>query len=314
MSDGDASLIGLDWGTTSLRAYLIGAAGEVLDSRAGPQGITNVADGDFEGALLALAGDLLTANPAAPILASGMIGARQGWVECPYVACPAGLPDLAERLTGHTLAGGRDILFAPGVNCWDDDGTVDVIRGEETQIMGACAGDQHQDSELFVLPGTHSKWVRVVDGQIDSFATYMSGEVFQALCDHTILGRMMSERCHRPAAFARGLDYGWLERAGRGGLVRRLFSARSLCLFDALTEAETFSYLSGLLIANEIREALDGFVGGGPARPIVIVGSSELSERYATALRHFGLQASAAPPEATALGQWRLAAAAQLVD
>ena len=289
----------------------MGAEGRVLDSRAGPQGITNVTDGNFEEALLALAGDLLEANPAAPILASGMVGARQGWVECPYVSCPAGLADLAQQLTGHSLSDGRDLVFAPGVNCWDGDGTVDVIRGEETQIIGAA--DPNQSSELFVLPGTHSKWVRVVGCRIDSFATYMSGEVFQALCDHTILGRMMSARSHQPAAFSRGLDYGWLDRAGRGGLVRRLFSTRSLCLFDALTEAETFSYLSGLLIANEIREALDGFVGDGPPHPIVIVSSNELSERYAAALGHFGLPASTAAPEATALGQWRLAAAAGLV-
>ena len=126
-----------------------------------------------------------------PVLMCGMIGSRQGWAEAPYCRLPAGLAELAGSL--HAMPGGRQrIAIVAGVASLPADAAPDVMRGEETQVLGALAAMRLSDG-LFVLPGTHSKWVTVVDGRITAFKTYMTGEVFAAMKDHTILGRLMAD-------------------------------------------------------------------------------------------------------------------------
>ncbi len=176
------ALIGVDWGTTSARAYRIDAGGAVLETRAAPLGIQQVR-GDFAGALDALLGDWR--HESIPRLACGMIGSRQGWIEAPYVECPAAAASLAR---GIVETPDRALTIVPGLVDRDDEGVPDVMRGEETQIVGAVAGDA--SPTLAVLPGTHSKWAIARDGAIASFATYMTGEVYAVLREHSILGRM----------------------------------------------------------------------------------------------------------------------------
>ena len=293
-----AALLGLDWGTTTLRCSLIGANGAVLAERSADAGILHIQDNAFAQALVDLAGDWLAAEGALPIVASGMIGSRQGWVEVPYVDTPAGAGDLSlHRHDGFD----RAIHFVPGLARRDRDGVPDVMRGEETQIIGA--GEAELEDGLYLLPGSHSKWAQVAHGRITWFATFMTGELFAALKAHTILGRMMAGAADSDAAFARGVKYGH----DAPSTLQRLFSARTLALFGELPETEVAAYLSGLLIGAEIAEARVLVQDGNPM--ITVVGNPDLARHYSAALAHCGLTACQAPAGAAARGQWRIALA-----
>lgn len=294
----EATLLGLDWGTTTLRGYLIGEDGTVLAERSADAGILHIQHGAFADALMDLAGDWLGADKSLPIVASGMIGSRQGWAEAPYVDLPAGAGDLTlYRHDGFE----RPIHIVPGLARRDGDGVPDVMRGEETQIFGAHE-NALQDG-LFLLPGSHSKWALVRDGTVTWFATFMTGELFAALKDHTILGRMITGERDDAAAFARGVKYGH----GTSGTLQRLFSARTLALFGELPEGGVAAYLSGLLIGAEIAEARALVQNAGTM--ITIIGDPDLGQRYFAALAHCGLAAGKARKGAAARGQWRIAAA-----
>jgi 2-dehydro-3-deoxygalactonokinase len=299
-----AALIGIDWGTTSFRAYRIDAGGGVIETHEAPAGILSVRDGDFEGVLTREIGAWLAAGPDLPVIASGMITSRQGWLEVPYCPCPAGSAAIAGALMRHP---DRTMLhFVPGLSLIGADGVPDVIRGEETQILGEV-GD-HKGRHLLVLPGTHSKWALAEDGVISWFATFMTGELFAVLKAHSILGRLMQGEASDHAAFERGLAYA---RTGKGGLLQRLFSVRTLGLFDLLPESGVASYLSGLLIGSEIEEALDCLEAADAE--IRVIGASELARRYRGALAARGLRVRPGHGDASARGQWLIARAAGLI-
>ncbi len=299
-----AALIGIDWGTTSFRAYRIAAGGGVLETREAAAGILAVRDGDFGAVLDREIGAWLEAEQV-PVLASGMIGSRQGWLEVPYCACPAGSAQLAAALAHHPDEPG--LHFVPGLSLLGDDGVPDVMRGEETQIIGAV-GDV-AGRHLLVLPGTHSKWALAEDGAITWFATFMTGELFAVLKEHSILGRLMQGEADDAAAFARGLAFA---REGKAGLLQRLFSARTLGLFDLLPPAGIASYLSGLLIGSELEEALAG-PGAAADAEVRVIGASRLAARYHGALAARGLRVRPAQSDAGARGQWLIARAAGLL-
>ncbi|HEY4371477.1 MAG TPA: 2-dehydro-3-deoxygalactonokinase [Burkholderiales bacterium] len=298
-----ARLIGLDWGTSSLRAYLLGAQGEILERRDSPLGIMRVQGGDFAAALEQCCGDWLRTHDAVPLLLSGMIGSKQGWLEAPYCACPADAATIAGALAPLALPG-RRAHIAPGLSFVNAAGVPDVMRGEETQIIGAIAADGRH---LAVLPGTHSKWAWVEEGAVRGFSSFMTGEIYAALTGHTILGRLMRlDAPHDADAFARGVRYG-LEAPQ--ALLSRVFSARTLGLFGQLDEAALPSYLSGLLIGGEIGGAL----GLAPqARSATLLGSAALLQRYIEAFAIAGIATQAGDPDCAAAGLWRIAQAADL--
>jgi 2-dehydro-3-deoxygalactonokinase len=276
-----------------------------------------VRDGRFEEALT----EALSGWPAAklPILLSGMIGSRQGWREAPYVAAPAGAAGLARELaTAQSRLG--TIRIVPGVSR-DAGGWPDVMRGEETEVLGALARGGARDG-LFVMPGTHSKWVRVADGAVADFRTYLTGELFAAVKDHTIIGRLMAAE-PGPAAwqagFARGLAAGRaLDSAG--ALLARLFSVRPLGLFERLSADQAEGFLSGLLIGAEIADGLAAIRTHAPAAPaartapVTVIAGERLTARYLEALSRSGVEARAAPPDCAAAGQLMVARAAGLID
>lgn len=272
----DAALIALDWGTTSLRGALMSAEGVILDRIATADGIMQAGGRSFPAIFASIAGPWLGAHPAAPVLACGMIGSRQGWHEAPYATCPAGFAQLAQALA-WTQAEGRRIGFVPGLS-WQDN---DVMRGEETQILGALASLGVADG-VFVLPGTHSKWAVVQGGQVTAFRTFMTGEVFAVLRRHSILARLMPEEepAFDAAAFADGC-----RRSGRGDILHALFSARTEGLFGRRTAESLPSYLSGLLVGEEVREALDA----APASLVHLVCSRALAAPYRSALDFHGV-------------------------
>ena len=304
MTDAATALIGLDWGTSSLRAYRLALDGRILDSRTSRQGILDVPAGRFEAVFLEAVSDWLDAcGPGVPVVASGMVGSRQGWVEAPYVPCPASLGDLGRGLVRHRAGDAGEVHFVPGVCSRNRDHVPDVMRGEETQIFGAIGGIGA--TRLVVLPGTHSKWARVEDGRIAWFSTFMTGELFALLTEHGILGRLMRGEQHDASAFARGLAY-----AGSAGLLGKLFSARTLGLFDEVPGECLRAYLSGLLIGSEMSEAL---AMGEDASEVTIIGRTELAQRYLFALRQRGIAATTAPENVVVEGHRRIAAAAGLL-
>ncbi len=299
---GGTAVIGLDWGTSALRAYRLGSAGEVLERRRADLGILRVTGGAFEDALFSIIGDWLAAEKEVAVIASGMITSRQGWVETPYLPCPAGAGELAAALTARRLRSGHRILFVTGLSTRGGDGMPDVMRGEETQIMGALA--EGVSARLLILPGTHSKWVRCSAGRIAHFATMMTGELFDVLRRHSILGRLMEGEADDAAAFARGVAFGARDHADSGGLLRRLFSVRSLGLFDEIPPAGLAAYLSGLLIGSELREGHRMF---GEAEAVGLIGEPELVRRYREALTACGCEGEALPGDLAARGLFLLA-------
>ncbi len=304
------ALVGIDWGTTSFRAYLMDALGSVLDRVSAPLGILQVENGAFEATLERLLAGWLADQPDLPIIVSGMIGSRQGWVEVPYLPCPAGLEELSRGLHLHTSERGRKVRFVPGLVV--KGAFPDVLRGEETQIAGALA--DNPSAAVFLLPGTHCKWARVEGGRVVWFATFMTGEVYGVLRQHSILGRLVTGEAFDEAGFVRGVRAGLDEAASSGGLLRRLFSARSLGLVSDLAGEAVASYLSGLLIGTEIREALGCVDGAARAGGIVLVGGSDLVARYTTALRLAGITALSSVPDAAARGQHLLAETAGILQ
>lgn len=301
-----ATLIAIDWGTTRFRAWLVAANGAVLDRVDAEAGILSVARGDFGGTFDHLVGPWLQRHGRLPVVASGMIGSRQGWREAPYVECPAGAADLAGKLVAVRSSAGHELRLVPGVMRTDTDGVPDVMRGEETQIIG-CLAEGDAPRRLFVLPGTHSKWAVIEEGRITRFATFMTGELFALLRGHGILGRLMEGDAHNPETFRRGVAYG---SKADGGLLKHLFSVRTLALFERLPASGVAAYLSGLLIGREIAEAV-AWVGSphvATTRP-TIVGSSTLAPRYAEALAQLSIESRTGPEEAAVAGIRRILAA-----
>lgn len=281
--------IALDWGTTSFRAYLADADGAVLDEVAAPDGILAVKDGAFE-AVFERAVTRFDAR--LPVLASGMITSRQGWVEVPYAACPAGLDDLVQGLKVHRTAAGRVVHFVPGLSFEAANGIPDVLRGEETQVFGSL------DSGLthFVTPGTHSKWIAVDGGRIAEFATYMTGEVFALLRHHSILGRLVVDEVEDDAAFRRGVREALADAAG---LLHRAFAARTLALFNRMAPSAIPSYLSGQVIGTEVAHAVAHHPRGAD---YCVLASPANGARYVAALTEAGLTARLGNPAAAVHG------------
>ena len=306
-SDGEPGLIGVDWGTSSCRAYLMDRAGRVLEAVNTDKGILQVEGGAFAETLMELIGSWR--RPGLPVILSGMIGSRQGWIEAPYVTIPASFDEIAAALVRHP--DDQDIYIAPGLAQDMSGQAPDVMRGEETQIVGAVG--EASDRQLLVMPGTHSKWVLIENRKVIWFATFMTGELFAVLKDHSILGRLMAigDDEQDKDAFEQGLD---AAKTLPGGLLQHLFSARTLGLFERLPEEGVASYLSGLLIGHELEEALGHLEGSSTLPPITVIGASALAGRYVDALGHAELEAGNAGEDMAAYGQGQLARAANLLS
>lgn len=266
-------MIGIDWGTTSFRAFRLAADGRIRDRRSSARGIMNVQDFRFGDTLREEVGPWLAAGEDR-VLLSGMIGSRQGWLEAPYLPLPVTPEDLAASLIDVPFDWAQ-VKLVPGVSGADTSGVAEVMRGEETQIFGVDA--LMRAGGLACLPGTHSKWARIANGRLTGFTTHMTGEVFAALRGHTILGRMMREGSITEAAF----DAGVRRSADPGGLLHHIFGVRAEALAGRLNDEDSASYLSGILIGHEVRSAMDG--------PVThLIGSPELNALYARAIHACG--------------------------
>lgn len=290
-------LVALDWGTSSLRGALIAADGRVLEERSFARGILTVektaGHGGFEAVFESCFGDWMQAGTLC--LIAGMAGSQQGWLEAPYCPCPAGFASIAAQLAWIEP---NRIAIVPGLSI-DLGGVPDVMRGEETQVFGALQLLGLADARL-VLPGTHSKWVTVSNHRITNFSTWMTGEFYALLHQHSILARTLpsGDTPHYDAAFEQGVAC-----ALHGdGLLHTAFSTRTLSLFKRMAIDALPSYLSGLVIGEELK--CQQLKRGDS---VVVVGAEALTQKYVQALAQLGVSAQCVGNQATWHGLRKIA-------
>jgi 2-dehydro-3-deoxygalactonokinase len=275
--------VAIDWGTTHRRAYALDAAGQCLSEHADADGAL-ACKGRFPEAL-ASGLQALNATPQR-VLMSGMVGSALGWQEVPYVTGDVSLTDLAKHLAEVPAAPGRPRQWiVPGYCVRDAFGQPDVMRGEETQLLGAVT--LGHASGWFVLPGTHSKWVQLQDGQVRQLRTYLTGELFNLLGQHGTLAAAIGAHAQDwdTTAFADGV-----KAAANGALSHALFGTRARVVTGDMPASQTKAYLSGLLIGTELHDVLRNTDPAGDTAPFKLIGSPELAIRYEAAAALLGLR------------------------
>jgi 2-dehydro-3-deoxygalactonokinase len=284
---GAASFVGGDWGTSHLRLFLCDAQGAVLDSRTGPGAAD--ASGHFSDVFESLAARWEESLGTLPVVLCGMVGSSIGWIQAPYVECPA----IPERIADAcvTLRGGS-VHIVPGLSCRNRFNAPDFVRGEETQILGALqlAPTLRQGRWLLCLPGTHTKWALLEDGSVREFLTAPTGELFAVVCEHSVLvGRHgCVETRTDAAAFEKGLAS--FNVYPHAQLLHRLFECRSRQLSGEL--GAPAAYLSGLLIGSDVHGALHVLSSSIETRLVYVIGDSDLTQLYTTALESHGYEVS----------------------
>lgn len=273
-----ASWIGVDWGTSNLRAFAINASGNVLAEGSSDKGMGSLEPDQFESALIEVIGPWLTDGEITPVFACGMVGARQGWIEALYRCVPCE-PVSGSGLTAVPTNDLRiQVQILPGLSQAEP---ADVMRGEETQIAGLLA-DQPQFSGAVCLPGTHAKWVRIEAGEVTQFQTFMTGEMYSILSKHSVLRHSIATNA--------GLDQeaflsAAMEAAAKPEMVASaLFSLRASSLLQGTSSETNAARLSGLLIGQEIGIAREYWHG----KPVVLIGATEISKLYAEVLQALG--------------------------
>jgi 2-dehydro-3-deoxygalactonokinase len=264
-----------DWGTTNRRAYRIDANGNCVDEFEDEQGILSVPQGGFGAAVAQIRerlGDM-------PLLLAGMVGSNRGWIEAPYVPCPAGIDDLAAALQWPEE--GRTAIV-PGVS-YLGRGRADVMRGEEVQVLGAVEAGLVSPNGVVCHPGTHNKWIQLRGGKIQNFATAMTGELFSLLKQHSILSGLLQAPVEPNDAFKEGVR----QSLERQMLPAQLFGVRAKVLLGQTKEEDAASLLSGLLIGADVHIG----VSFPLAARIVILGRPELTRLYATGVNLAGREA-----------------------
>ena len=292
----DAAFLAVDWGTTNRRVYAIDAEGVVIATERDDRGVTSIAPDAFAAevaGIRARLGDL-------PILCAGMVGSVRGWVEVPYLACPADLTAIAGAL--HWVEPRTAIV--PGLS-FVQGNRGDVMRGEEVQLLGSVAAGLAPPDALLCQPGTHCKWARMAGGSVAAFGTAMTGELFALLRKHSLLADFLTGEVIDGPAFRDGLA-----ASADATLLNALFGVRASVLLKLRTREDSASYVSGLLIGSDVREqAL------APGEAVHILADPVLGALYATAIAAMGGRAIAIESQAafvagiTAL--WRMADASK---
>ncbi len=285
-----ADWIAVDWGTSRLRAWAMQGT-RVLAQAESEDGMARLDPEGFEPALMALAGHWIENRPHNPpidVVACGMVGARQGWIEAPYTAVPApAQPAALVRVPGTSPR--IRVWIVPGLK---QDTPSDVMRGEETQIAGFVNQNPNWDG-VICLPGTHTKWAQISAQEVVSFQTFMTGELFELLSKQSILRHTIGPGWD-DTAFETSVN-DMLARPER--MATQLFSLRARDLLQTAPPGQYRAHLSGLLVGAELAAARPYWLG----QPIVIIGAPEISATYATALKLVGAQTEMASVEAMTL-------------
>lgn len=280
----ESALVAVDWGTSRLRAALLDASGHVLERSSADEGIMHVEGGRWAETLDRHVGGWLRQKPSMRVVMAGMIGSRNGWVEAPYAECPADWSEIAAKMALVRRADGGEVWIAPGLFTRDPEGIPDVMRGEETLICGTGVSEG-----VMVTLGTHCKWATLKDGRIETFASFMTGEFFAALKDHTILGRLATDP-EDNAGFVKGLT----AAKRKGGLLHTAFQTRTTVLLGDMPGAQVDPFLSGLLIGSEI---LGGLELTKPDGQIHLLASGPRGELYRQTLQAHGYKVTMHDPE-----------------
>ena len=280
-----AQYVAVDWGTTSFRLWLIGSDGAILGESRSREGMTTARETGFAAVLdkhLAEVG----APADAPVIMCGMVGAKQGWVEDGYIDVPAKLSDISSRAV--SVPGlSRDVRILPGL-AQRDVNAADVMRGEETQLLG-CAESMKNSDCLIAMPGTHSKWVRVVRHEVLGFSTFMTGELFDVISKHSILQHAVKDSAGfdgADPAFLSALHAAYKEPELA---TNRLFSIRARGLLFSLTPTDAEATLSGMMIGLELAGAL---TQAPKDTPVILVASGKLRGLYEAAFHRLGLKST----------------------
>ena len=286
-------MIAVNWGTSNFRAYKLNAQGHVEAERSSDRGAFKVPAGGFQDAL---SGELMEWLDGGDIkiLMCGMVGARRGWKEAPYMPIPASFEQVVQGVIKLDVEG-MDARIVPGLIGMDWNGVPEVMRGEETEILGCLANSGWNTH--FCLPGTHTKWVRIEDGKIGSFSTSMTGDLFKAIRENTILRSCTKHEPNDETAFLMGVA-----RSGQDGeLGHHLFGVRTLVLTGKMSETSASSYLSGLLIGGEVRGTVS------KDDDVHLIGDMSLCALYQKALRELGVSSTVEPEGAALRGLLRIA-------
>lgn len=290
-----AEIVGVDWGTSRRRVVALDAQARLLREFEDDAGMLSAA-GRFAAVLEEALQRVGPVAGDARVLLSGMVGSAQGWHAVPYVEAGTPLEALAERLFEVPDAPhGLRCRIVPGCRWRGEAGAVDVMRGEETQLLGAVALGRRDGG--FVLPGTHSKWVAVRDGRIERFSTYLSGELFALLSQHGTLAPLLREPHEDAAAFADGV-----RASGRAALSHVLFECRARVVAGDLPAASARDWLSGALIGAEWHDALQRL--GRPAAPVCIIGTAELAALHLRVAQQLGVPVERLDAREAQLAAW----------
>lgn len=267
--------IAIDWGSTNLRAWLF-QHGECQESRKSEAGVTRL-NGRSPDAVLA---EITQGwrDAATPVIMAGMVGSNAGWKVAPYIPCPARFSDFGRQLT--TVA--PNVFIIPGL-CVQHENNRNVMRGEETQLLGARA---LQPAPLYIMPGTHCKWVRADNEQVSDFRTVMTGELHHLLLTHSLVGAGLPAQEKSHEAFQAGLAQGLETDAPLAGL----FEVRAAHVLGALAREQVSEFLSGLLIGNEVASMVRQWRPDSQ-QPVTIVAGQALAERYRQALSVLNIHA-----------------------
>ncbi|WP_284163671.1 2-dehydro-3-deoxygalactonokinase [Frigidibacter sp. SD6-1] len=275
-----AAWVAIDWGTSNLRLWRMGATGEVLGEARSGLGMGVLKPGEFEPVLCDLIANDLPESGRLTVIACGMVGARQGWQEARYVAVPAPPPGITQALKVETRDPRLSVHILPGMS---QAAPADVMRGEETQIAGFLSAEPGFDGVL-CLPGTHCKWAHISAGEVVSFRTFMTGEIFALLSGHSVLRHSVAASGFDAETFAAAVSHVMSRPQALAG---DLFSIRAETLLDGLGAVQARSRLSGLLIGAELAAARPYWLG----QEIVILGEGGLAAAYRTALEAQGADA-----------------------
>ncbi len=271
------SYIAIDWGSTNLRAWLY-LDGVLADTRQSEAGVTRL-----NGRTPQQVFQEVTApwrRHGVPVVMAGMVGSNAGWLSVPYLPCPTDLSSLAGRLTRVEQAAPQSAWIIPGISIVSDS-NCNVMRGEETQLLGAY---RTQPSSLYLMPGTHSKWVRLEDGVIKDFRTVMTGELHHLLIKQSLIGVGLSEQRPNTAVFRQGMEQGFAQ----SNILRCLFEIRAAHVLGQLDKSAVSEWLSGLLIGNEVAQMQrDWDIATGET--VTVISNPQLAARYQQALEYADL-------------------------
>ena len=268
--------IAIDWGSTNLRAWLY-QDGKCLDHRQSASGVTRLNGQTPEAVLNTVTEGWRDANT--PVLMAGMVGSNAGWINAPYLPCPTAFNAIGAKLTA-VIPG---VWIIPGLSV-DRDDNHNVMRGEETQLIGAAT---LAPASLYIMPGTHCKWVQADNERIDDFRTVMTGELHHLLLAHSLIGVGIADQEESVEAFDAGVGQGINDDA----IVTRLFEVRASHVLGALPRHHVSEYLSGLLIGNEVATQLRHYQPAG-STPVTLVANPRLCARYQRALARLGITAN----------------------